>query len=391
MKAYIVGGAVRDRLLGLAVNDRDWVVVGSTPEQMVAAGFKPVGRDFPVFLHPHTREEYALARTERKSGRGYHGFTFFAKPEVTLEQDLARRDLTINAMALDPDGEHLIDPFGGQTDLRAGVLRHVSPAFAEDPVRLLRLARFAARWPGFEVAPTTMALLRQLVERGEVDALVPERSWQELSRGLLEQRPSRMFDVLRACGALARLAPALERWLRDDARRAALMRVLDHPATPPSLPLRFGCLCHGLDAAQDGSTAAPDLPATRALAERWRVDADCRDLALIVAREWPLLRGVGLLDAAASLEWLERVDAWRRPERAALALAAFDALASAGPPALQAEIARRGAALRQALAVARAVDTTALDPAVRATPGPALGQALRAARLQAIAQAFAQP
>src|SRR5262245_48501574 len=247
MKAYIVGGAVRDRLLGLPASDRDWVVVGSTPQQMLDAGFKPVGRDFPVFLHPDTHEEYALARTERKSARGYHGFTFHAAPDVTLEQDLARRDLTVNAIALDPDSERLVDPFGGQRDLEAGVLRHVSDAFAEDPVRLLRLARFAARWPTFTVAPETQALLRRLVDSGEVDALVAERAWQELSRGLVEVRPSRMFDVLRECGALARLAPALDGWLRDDDARARLMPVLDG-GSAASLPLRFACLCHGLDA-----------------------------------------------------------------------------------------------------------------------------------------------
>src|SRR5256885_5337521 len=206
MKAYIVGGAVRDALLGVPVNDRDWVVVGATPDDMLAAGYKPVGQDFPVFLHPQTHEEYALARTERKTAPGYHGFTFHADPSVTLEQDLERRDLTINAMAQDADGR-VIDPFGGRDDLRDKVLRHVSPAFAEDPVRILRLARFAARFDDFAVAPQTLALMRDMVRAGEVDALVPERVWQELSRGLMERRPSRMFEVLRACGALARLLP----------------------------------------------------------------------------------------------------------------------------------------------------------------------------------------
>src|SRR5512138_1636476 len=210
MNTYLVGGAVRDRLLGLPPGDRDWVVVGETPASMLAAGFRPVGRDFPVFLHPDTGEEYALARTERKSAPGYRGFVVHADPSVTLEQDLSRRDLTINAMALAPDGR-LIDPFGGMADLRAGVLRHVSEAFNEDPVRILRVARFAARYAGFNVAPETLALMRSMVDAGEVAALVAERVWQELARGLMEDKPSRMFELLRACGALRVLLPEVDR------------------------------------------------------------------------------------------------------------------------------------------------------------------------------------
>ncbi len=207
---YVVGGAVRDALLGLPQSDRDWVVVGATPQQLIGLGYKPVGKDFPVFLHPDTHEEVALARTERKTGPGYTGFSFHAAPEVTLEEDLARRDLTINAIARAEDGT-LIDPFGGQADLQARVLRHVSPAFVEDPVRLLRLARLAARFPNFTVAPETMALLRQMVADGEVDALVPERVWQEVSRGLMSPVPSRMLGVLQGCGALHRLMPEADR------------------------------------------------------------------------------------------------------------------------------------------------------------------------------------
>ncbi|HMU16907.1 MAG TPA: multifunctional CCA addition/repair protein, partial [Thauera aminoaromatica] len=210
MQAYVVGGAVRDALLGLPVKDRDWVVVGSTPEEMLARGFRPVGRDFPVFLHPHTNEEYALARTERKSGHGYTGFVCHASPEVTLEEDLLRRDLTINAIARAEDGR-LIDPCGGRRDLAARVFRHVSPAFAEDPLRILRVARFSARFTDFELAPETLELMRAMVVAGEVDHLVAERVWQELARGLMEARPSRMIRVLRACGALARLLPELDR------------------------------------------------------------------------------------------------------------------------------------------------------------------------------------
>jgi tRNA nucleotidyltransferase (CCA-adding enzyme) len=201
MKTYVVGGAVRDRLLGLPVQDHDHVVVGATPEDMLAQGFKPVGKDFPVFLHPDSREEYALARTERKTAPGYKGFVFHAEPDVTLEEDLARRDLTINALAQDESGA-LVDPFGGQADLAARVLRHVGPAFAEDPVRVLRVARFAARFPDFRVAEETLALMRLMADNGEVDHLVPERVWQELSRGLMEVRPSRMIEVLHACGAI---------------------------------------------------------------------------------------------------------------------------------------------------------------------------------------------
>ena len=212
MNIYAVGGAIRDELLGVPVQDRDYVVVGATPEQMVAQGYRPVGKDFPVFLHPETHEEYALARTERKTAAGYHGFQFYYAPDVTLEEDLARRDLTINAMAREvrPDGEltgPVVDPFGGQRDLQAKLFRHVSDAFLEDPVRILRIARFAARFADFTVAPETLALMRKMVADGEVDALVAERVWREVSRGLMEKKPSRMFEVLRECGALARILP----------------------------------------------------------------------------------------------------------------------------------------------------------------------------------------
>ncbi|MBC7861127.1 MAG: multifunctional CCA tRNA nucleotidyl transferase/2'3'-cyclic phosphodiesterase/2'nucleotidase/phosphatase, partial [Burkholderiaceae bacterium] len=209
MKIYVVGGAVRDELLGLPVKDRDYVVVGGTPEQMLARGFRPVGKDFPVFLHPKTHEEYALARTERKTAPGYRGFVFHAAPDVTLEQDLVRRDLTVNAIARAEDGA-LSDPFGGVADIGRRVFRHVSDAFGEDPVRILRVARFAARFTDFTVAPETLALMRSMVEQGEVDALVPERVWQEVARGLMEARPSRMLAVLRECGALARIMPELD-------------------------------------------------------------------------------------------------------------------------------------------------------------------------------------
>lgn len=344
MDIYLVGGAVRDALLArdtdaAAHADRDWVVVGATPEAMAARGFLPVGRDFPVFLHPQTREEYALARTERKTAPGYHGFAFHTDPGVTLEDDLARRDLTINAMAVaqdqadDPARAALIDPYGGQKDLQDRVLRHVTGAFAEDPVRILRLARFAARFPDFSVAPETQALMVQMVGHGEVDHLVPERVWQELSRGLMERRPSRMFEVLRACGALARLLPEVDR-LWGVPQRAEyhpevdtgvhLMMVLDMGARlGASLPVRFACLCHDLG---KGTTPADVLPRhigheersvqlLRAVCERWRVPRDCRELADVVAREHGNIHRCMDFGAAALLRLLERCDALRRPER----------------------------------------------------------------------------
>ena len=255
MKIYIVGGAVRDELLGRPSADRDYVVVGATPQAMQTAGYRPDGKDFPVFLHPKTHEEYALARTERKSGHGYHGFTFHAAPDVTLEEDLARRDLTINAMAKGADGE-LIDPYCGQRDLQAKILRHVGPAFAEDPVRILRIARFAARFSDFSVAPETLALMRGMVASGEVDHLVAERVWQELAKGLMEDKPSRLFEVLRDCGALARLLPEVDA-LFGVAQRADYhpeidtgihtMMVIDQSARRRfPLPVRFAALTHDL-------------------------------------------------------------------------------------------------------------------------------------------------
>jgi len=303
MKIYTVGGAVRDELLGLPVRDRDYVVVGATPQEMVKLGYKPVGRDFPVFLHPQTKEEYALARTERKTARGYHGFEFHAAPDVTLEQDLARRDLTINAIAQDADGR-IIDPFEGARDLEAGVLRHVGPAFAEDPVRILRVARFAARFP-FSVAPETQELMRRMAENGEADALVPERVWQEVSRGLMEERPSRMFEVLHECGALARVMPEIAMLYRDPDQAAVTMRLLDRAAAEgATLPVRLAVLARVFDPL-----------ALESLAARLRLPADCRDLALLAARHANLIADARELAASEMLELLDSADAWRRPER----------------------------------------------------------------------------
>jgi tRNA nucleotidyltransferase (CCA-adding enzyme) len=332
MQIYIVGGAVRDRLLGLPVQDRDYVVVGADPQAMLAQGFKPVGKDFPVFLHPQTHEEYALARTERKTGRGYAGFAFHAAADVTLEQDLARRDLTINAIAEGPDGL-LVDPYGGVRDIEARVLRHVGPAFVEDPVRILRLARFAARFTDFTVAPETLALMQEMVRNGEVDALVPERVWQELAKGLMEACPSRMFAVLRQCGALARLFPELDR-LHGVPQRADyhpeidtfdhVMRVIDLAAARQEpLPVRFAALLHDLG---KGTTPADILPRHighehrsvelgEAVCARLKVPVECKDLALLTARYHGDIHKCLDMRPATLVKLLEKTDAFRRPER----------------------------------------------------------------------------
>ncbi len=390
MKAFVVGGAVRDGLLGRPVADRDWVVVGATPEQMQAAGFLPVGRDFPVFLHPQTKEEYALARTERKTAAGYHGFVFHADPGVTLEQDLARRDLTINAMALTDDGA-LVDPHGGRRDLDNRVLRHVSPAFSEDPVRILRLARFAARYAEFEIAALTLELARRMVQDGEVDALVPERVWQELARGLMEPQPSRMLQVLRDCAALARLLPELDRlWREPQHAEPHCLRVIDAAAQRGApLPVRFACLVHdlgrarpGVSHASDGSDSGRDIDA---ICSRLRVPGDCQSLALTVARESACVHDAMRLGAAALLGLLERCDALRRPERfdAVLLSCELDALAAPAVPAISyPQRTRLSQALRSALGVDSS--TIAAREQARGMSGPALGVAIRAARLQAV-------
>jgi tRNA nucleotidyltransferase (CCA-adding enzyme) len=407
MKVYLVGGAVRDELLGRPAGDRDWVVVGATPIEMLDAGFVPVGRDFPVFLHPQTHEEYALARTERKTAPGYHGFAFHAAPEVTLDDDLARRDLTINAMAREEDGT-LVDPYGGQRDLAERVLRHVSPAFAEDPVRILRLARFAARFDNFSIAPQTTKLMREMVGAGEVDALVAERVWQELSRGLMEARPSRMFEVLRECGALTRLLPEVDR-LWGVPQRAEyhpevdtgvhLMMVLDMAARlGGSLPVRFACLGHDLG---KGTTPADVLPRhighevrseklVRALCDRWKVPTECRELAEVVAREHGNVHRSAELNAAAVLRLLERCDALRRPERFDEALLACECDAR-GRAGKDDEPYPQRPRLATAMRAALSVDTAPVAEAAvaRGLSGPAIGEAVREARMRAIADALA--
>ncbi|MFT3962289.1 multifunctional CCA addition/repair protein [Propionivibrio sp.] len=341
MRIFSVGGAVRDELLGLPVQDRDFVVVGASPEAMLARGFRPVGKDFPVFLHPRTHEEYALARTERKAGHGYKGFAFHASPEVTLEEDLARRDLTINAIARAEDGT-LIDPFGGVADLRARILRHVGPAFVEDPVRILRVARFAARFADFSLAPETLALMRRMTASGEVDHLVAERVWQELARGLMEATPSRMIRALHECGALGRILPALDRLFGVPQRAdyhpeidtgVHVLMALDCAAREGfALPVRFAVLLHDLG---KGLTPAADLPRhpghegrglrlVEEVCAYLKAPVECRDLALLVARYHGDIRRGPEMRASTIVRLLEKADALRRPQRFQQLLQACD-------------------------------------------------------------------
>ena len=408
MKIYMVGGAVRDRLLQRPVHDTDWVVVGASPEDMTVRGFTPVGRDFPVFLHPETHEEYALARTERKSGMGYRGFVVHTAPDVTLEEDLARRDLTINAIAAPADwtgAEDVFDPYHGQADLQARVLRHVTEAFREDPVRILRVARFAARFTDFHVAPETLQLMREMVDAGEADHLVPERVWQEISRGLMEAQPSRMFEVLRACGALRVLLPELDR-LWGVPQRAEYhpevdsgvhaMLVLDMAAQLQSpLSVRFACLCHDFG---KGTTPAEMLPRhigheqrsarlLQGVCARWRVPNDCKELADVVAREHGNIHRSGELNAAAVLRLLERCDALRKPARFAETLLACECDAR-GRTGFEDRPYPQRQRLQTALDAALAVDTAPVAQAAaqRGLKGPAIGEAVASARQQAVAQ-----
>ncbi len=403
MKTYVVGGAVRDGLLGLPVQDRDHVVVGATPDEMRAAGYKPVGKDFPVFLHPETREEYALARTERKTAPGYMGFVFHAAPDVTLEQDLVRRDLTINAIAQAEDGT-LIDPYGGQRDLAARVLRHVSPAFAEDPVRILRVARFAARFHDFHVAEETVALIRAMVGSGEVDHLVAERVWQEVSRGLMEARPSRMLGVLRYCGALARLLPEVDKLFGvpqpadhhpEVDTGVHVLLVIDHAArTNQPLPVRYAALLHDLG---KGETPAGEWPRhhgheargvelVEAVSERLRVPADCRDLAVLTAREHGVIGRAHELRANTMVQLLERVDALRRPERFAQLLQAC-ACDYRGRPGYEERTYLPLEILPRALAAMQGVDAGAIAAALE--DKAQIPQRIHEARVTAVRDALA--
>jgi tRNA nucleotidyltransferase (CCA-adding enzyme) len=412
MKTYLVGGALRDALMGLPMRDRDWVVTGETPESMQAQGFTQVGRDFPVFLHPRSKEEYALARTERKTAPGYAGFVVHADPGVTLEEDLARRDLTMNAIALPAeclrahgafDRADLIDPFNGVADIKAGVFRHVTPAFREDPVRILRMARFAARFEGCGVAPETQALMRQMVEVGEVDHLVSERVWQEMARGLMERAPSRMFEALRSCGALKKLLPELDRlWGVPQSPQhhpeldtgVHVMLVLDMAAQlEASLPVRFACLVHDLG---KGTTPADVLPRhighearsvklLQALCKRLRVPQDCAELAEVVAREHGNIHRSADLNPDATLRLLERCDAIRKPQHFNDALLACECDAR-GRAGMQEQPYPQRQRLEQALQNALSVDTAPIAAAAvqQGAQGPQIGAAVRQARLAAM-------
>lgn len=360
MQVYLVGGAVRDELLGLTAAERDWVVVGATPEQLQQAGYRAVGRDFPVFLHPDTHEEYALARVERKTGPGYRGFETRFSPEVTLQQDLQRRDLTINAMARAPDGT-LIDPYGGRNDLEQRLLRHVSPAFVEDPVRILRVARFAARLAplGFTLAPETAALMRRMIDNGEINSLVSERVWREMQRALGESQPEEFFQVLQDCGALAVLLPELD-WRA--AERATMQRAARLSAEPS---VRFAALL---------ADAAPQ--AITALSERLRVPNDYRELALLTARLWQRIAAADTLDAGGVLELLEAADAFRRPDRFELLLRATQAR-SGSDDSLHAAL---------AVALVTAAGVTLPPEQIAQLKGIAIAAAYRDARIERLRQ-----
>ena len=398
MQIYTVGGAIRDKLLGLPVKDRDFVVVGATPEAMVAEGYLPVGKDFPVFLHPHTREEYALARTERKTAPGYKGFVIHADPAVSLEQDLARRDFTVNAIAQADDGA-LIDPYHGQADLVARKLRHVSAAFSEDPVRILRAARFMARFQDFSIAPETMALMRDMVSAGEVDALVPERVWQELARGLMEARPSRMFMVLRECGALTRILPELdalfgvvqpEQHHPEIDTGVHVMMVVDYAASAGfDLPVRFAALMHDVGKGLTPPALWPKhhghensgVALVKALCTRLRVPKECADLAVLATRYHGDIHRAQQLRADTVAKLLGAVDAYRRPERFTQLLQACVADAR-GRLGFEQVAYPQMDYMQAALAVAAGIDTAVI---VAAVTNPAqMGERVTAARVAAL-------
>ena len=404
MKIYAVGGAVRDRLLGRPVADQDYVVVGSTPEQMEKLGYRPVGKDFPVFLHPQTHEEYALARTERKTARGYKGFEIHASPEVTLEQDLARRDLTINAIARDDDGQ-IIDPHRGVADLKAGILRHVGPAFVEDPVRVLRVARFAARF-GFAIAPETLDLMREMVRNGEVDHLVPERVWQELSRGLMEDKPSRMLLALRECGALQRILPEVDALFGvpqppehhpEVDTGLHILLVVDYAAVQNyPVTVRFAALTHDLGKAATPREHWPkhhghehkSVELVEQLCERLRVPGECRDLAVLAARYHGDVHRAEELRPATVLKLLAAADIYRKPARFEELLAACSCDYH-GRTGLENRAYPQADLLRATAQAARAVDAGAIAQASSGEPAR-IASAIEAARLEAVTAALAE-
>lgn len=400
MKIYTVGGAVRDGLLGLPVKDRDYVVVGATPDEMLQKGFRPVGKDFPVFLHPGTQEEYALARTERKTAPGYKGFAFHAAPDVTLEDDLARRDLTINAIAQSDDGE-LTDPYDGRGDIDRRVFRHVSDAFIEDPVRILRLARFAARFADFTVAPETNALMRRMVDDGEVDALVPERVWQEIARGLMEQKPSRMFEVLRECGALARILPELnalwgvpqpEKHHPEIDTGIHIMLVINWAAKQGlPLPVRFAALLHDLG---KGTTPPDEWPKhhghearsvklVEQVCARLKVPGDCRDLAMMTAREHGNVSRAFEMRPTTLVTLFARCDGFRKPQRFIDMLRASEC-DHRGRTGFEDRAFPQAAYLEGALKVAQDIDAGAIAGRYQAQPQK-IPEAILAARSDKVA------
>jgi len=401
MDIYLVGGAVRDRLLGRPHVERDFVVVGATPDQLVARGYRPVGKDFPVFLHPDSGEQYALARTERKTGRGYYGFATHFSPDVTLEQDLSRRDLTINAMAMAESGE-IVDPYGGRRDLEARVLRHVSPAFVEDPLRVLRVARFAARFAplGFTVAPETIALMRGIVTSGEMSALVPERVWVETERALGEASPVTYFEVLRSCGALAAVFPEVDalygvpqpaEWHPEIDTGVHTMQVLDVAAgLSPDTTVRFAALVHDVG---KGLTPREQWPRhighedrgarlIEGLATRLRIPNEHRELGVMVARLHGRAHRAGEQRATKLLELLELTDAFRRGERFERFLLACEADARGRGPDRRAQPYPAGPLLRAARAAAANVRLP--EEVLALEPGPVIAARLREARIRAI-------
>ena len=399
MQVYLVGGAVRDEQLGLPVKERDWCVVGATPAEMKAAGYKQVGKDFPVFLHPETGEEYALARTERKTAAGYHGFEFHTDPGVTIEEDLGRRDLTVNAIAQDADG-NLVDPYGGVADIRDRTLRHVSDAFVEDPVRVLRVARFAARFTslGFVIAPETMSLMRRITADGEIDALVPDRVWRETESALLGPDSRVFFETLRECGALAVLFPEIDRlfgvpqpeqWHPEVDTGLHVMMVLDQAAKlSPDLEVRFAALVHDLGKGTTRKHSLPSHPGherrgiklIRRLAERLPVPNACRDLGILVSEYHTHCHRALELRAATILRMLEAADAFRRPRRFEQFLLACEADAR-GRRGLEDRNYSQADLLRGAFAAAGSVDAAAI---AAQHEGKAIGEAIRRERLNAV-------
>ena len=378
MEVYLVGGAVRDKMLGIPVTDRDWVVVGATPAEMIAKGFKPVGKDFPVFLHPETKEEYALARKERKTGLGYHGFDFNTDPSVTLEDDMERRDLTINAMAEDEDGE-LVDLYDGERDIEDRLLRHISPAFAEDPVRLLRVARFYARFAelGFQIADETVLLMRQLVERGEVDALVPERVWKELESSLTATRPSLFLEALRQCGALHRMFPALDRLhktphpIGSGGAASITTRLMDKAAASKRpTPIVFACMCHVLSEREINH-----------LAQIYKIPNDHHHLAVLVARHLLDCVHNDDMDAELLLEIFTKADAFRQLKRFVAFLEVGELVSNS------LSLNNRVPQIRKTLQACLNIDARPLKE--RGLSGTEIGKALKQIRLERIQQVLA--